>query len=218
MHFLDRDLVDVPACLVAPKGRSFHSLDGKEKAQIRGALLALQKHRCAYCERRTGDHQLFDGHVEHFRDQSGHEHLTMDWGNLFWSCNDERTCGKHKDKCRGMEGPRRCFDPADLIDPAADDPELFLLFVSDGTVAPRGDLDEVGRRRANETIRVFQLNESAYLTRARQDALRPYVGMVSTLIALGPERFREFIASELKNAAEAPFCTAINHFLASQSA
>jgi len=218
VHYLDRGLVDVPACLVAPEGRVFKELDGREKAQIRAALLDLQNHRCAYCERRTGNNQLYDGHIEHFRDQSGHDQLTMNWNNLFWSCNDERTCGKHKDKCRGMQGPRCRFEPADLIDPAADDPETYLLFVADGSVSPRWDLDDGARRRAKETIRIFQLNESAYLTRARQDALRPYIAMVNTLIALSPELFRNYVASEVQSASEAPFGTAIKHFLTSRAA
>jgi hypothetical protein len=41
---------------------------------------------------------------------------------------------------------------------------------------------------------------------------------VNALIALGPEPFRQFIASELQIASEEPFGTAIKHFLTSQAA
>ena len=216
MHFLDRNQVSTPACLFnPPDGRTYSHLRGAETEEIRRELLALQGQRCAYCERRTGD-QRDHGHIEHFRDQSGHDHLTLDWNNMFWSCNDEQTCGKHKDKCCKVEGPRRRFEPADLIDPAVDDPETYLLFVSDGTVAPRSELDDDARRRALETIRVFHLNDSAYLTRAREDALRPFTRSVNALIALGAEPFRQYIASELQIASEVPFGTAIKHFLTSQ--
>jgi uncharacterized protein (TIGR02646 family) len=218
VHFLNRNQVSTPTCLHnPPAGRTYSHLDGTEKEVIRQRLLELQRQRCAYCERRTGD-QRDHGHIEHFRDQSGHDHLTLDWNNLFWSCNDEKTCGKHKDKCSKGEGPRRRFEPADLIDPAVDDPETYLLFVADGTVAPRSELDDEARNRATETIRVFHLDECAYLTRAREDVLRPYIRSVNALIALGPEPFRQFIASELQIASEEPFGTAIKHFLTSQAA
>lgn len=217
MHKLNRDSVPVPACLTnPPEGWIYKYLRGPDKDQIRAALFAIQKQRCAYCERRTGD-QSNDGHIEHFRDQSGQPHMTLCWGNLFWSCNDERTCGRHKDKLRWPDR-RLKYDPSDLLDPAVDDPEAFLLFIPDGSVSPRADLDEQAQRRARETIRVFQLNESAYLTRARQDAVRPYVSLVSALIALGPELFRQFIATELQSAADAPHGTAIKHFLTNQAA
>ncbi len=215
MHFLDRSQVPVPECLVAPEaGRTYEHLRGSETAQIRTELLKLQLNRCAYCERRTGD-QPEDGHIEHFRDQSGHKGQTLDWSNMFWSCKDERTCGKHKDKCRKFQGVKQRFDPSDLIDPSRDDPDGFLLFVSDGTVTPRSDLDEANLRRANETIRVFQLNESALLTRARHDAIKPYVNMITTLLAFGPEILRRFVSSELEDTASTPFSTSIKHFLLS---
>src|SRR5437870_1903328 len=99
MHALNRDTVPIPACLAAPPaGRSYADLHGHEKEEIRAHLLDIQKHRCAYCERRTG-HERDDGHIEHFRKQVGHIHLVLAWTTMFWSCNDEKTCGKHKDKC-----------------------------------------------------------------------------------------------------------------------
>lgn len=214
MHFLDRSLVDVPECLVAPAvDRVYEDLTGGEKGQIRQALLDLQHYRCAYCERRTGDHRSYDGHIEHFRDQADHGSHTLDWDNLFWSCRDERTCGKHKDKCRKQAGSQRFFDHAVLIDPSRDEPDDYLIFVSDGTVAPRSNLAEGANERAAETIRVFQLNESAYLSRARHDAIRPYLSAVTTLTTFGPEILHAYVKRELQQAENAPFGTAIRHFL-----
>ena len=156
MHALDRNAVSIPPCLAAPAGRSYDDLHGDEKEEIRTRLLDLQKHRCPYCERRTGE-ERDDGHIEHFRNQAGCPELSLAWPNIFWSCNDEKTCGKHKDKCNRMSGPRVVFDPNDLIDPCGDDPNDFLLFVVDGTVRPREGLGAVNQRRAQETLRVFQL-------------------------------------------------------------
>ena len=139
MHTLDRNSVPIPACLAAPPaGQNYGNLHGAEKEEIRVRLLDLQKHRCAYCERRTGD-ERDDGHIEHFRHQAGHPHLSLAWANMFWSCNDEKTCGKHKDKCDRPAGPRAIFAPNDLIDPCQDDPNNFLYsLLTERSVPERG--------------------------------------------------------------------------------
>lgn len=190
-------------------------LKGKEMAEIRLALLDLQAHRCAYCERRTGDHREYDGHIEHFLDQAGHELLDLHWSNLFWSCNDERTCGKHKDKCRNWHGDQRKFAVDDLIQPGHDDPEGYLLFVSDGTVRPRAGIDASGLRRAEETIRVFQLNESARLVKDRHDVIRHFFTAVVHLLEHAPQSLAAYVKSMLTQHARSPHSTAIKHFLTS---
>jgi uncharacterized protein (TIGR02646 family) len=154
-----------------------------------------------------------DGHVEHFRKQAGHEPLETDWNNLFWSCNDEKTCGKHKDKCdRPAPSPKRSFDPADIIEPCADDPEHFMMFVSDGTITPRIGLSADEQRRYGETMRVFQLADSPFLRESRKDAVKPYIGALDALRQAGPELVRHYISSELASLDSAPFATAIRHF------
>ena len=210
---LDRTSVSKPACLVTPPAL-YADLYGPQKEEIRSLLLTMQGDRCAYCERRTGAEKN-DGHIEHFRDQSEHNSLQLDWANMFWSCNDEKTCGKHKDKCKKPSGPLRRYDPDDVINPGSEDPEGFFLFVSDGTVRPRDGLAQHELHRVAETLRVFQLADSAFLRKSREDAVKPYVGAIDWLISVGPEHVSEYILKELGNLA-APFSTAIKHFLESQ--
>ena len=213
MHKLDRSAVPAPECLQnPPDGWCYRDLRAKDRQQIRAALLVIQGDRCAYCERRTGNDPKHDGHIEHLRDQCGHKQLDLDWDNLFWSCNDQLTCGKLKDQCRKHSGPLAGYDPNVLIDPAREDPEKYLLFVSDGTVQVRDDLDEMDRRRAETTVRVFGLAESAYLRRSRRDAVRPYLQFVEFL---EPNHLVAFAKVELQNAPTAQFGTAIKHFLES---
>jgi uncharacterized protein (TIGR02646 family) len=213
MHALNRNAVPVPPCLTAPPaGRSYGNLHGNEKAEIRDRLLDLQKHRCAYCERRTGE-ERDEGHIEHFRNQAGHDHLSLVWDNMFWSCNDERTCGKHKDKCRRQSGNWAAFNPNDLIDPCHDDPNNFLLFVVDGTIRPREGLDAVDLRRALETLRVFQLADSAYLRKSREDAVKPYVGAIDSLLSAGADLVVRYVKSEVAKIDSAPFATTIRQYL-----
>jgi uncharacterized protein (TIGR02646 family) len=212
MHRIDRAAVPVPTCLAAPAGSRYDDLRGAEKEEIRAALLALQKHRCAYCERRTGE-ERDDGHIEHFRKQADRRDLDLSWSNLYWSCRDEKTCGKHKDKCDRPSGRLARFDPDDLIDPSAEDPTEFLLFVVDGTVRPREDMDAGSRRRAEETLRVFQIADSAYLRRSRQDAVRPYLRAIDSLGRERPELIVRYVQSEMEEIDSAPFATAIRQYL-----
>jgi uncharacterized protein (TIGR02646 family) len=213
MHRLDKSTVPTPACCqLATDGRRYTTLHGHEKAEIRTRLLELQKHRCAYCERRTAQGHD-DGHIEHFRNQAGHDHLSLEWANLYWSCNDEKTCGKHKDKCTKWAGALARFDPDDLIDPGIEDPEGFLLFVTDGTVRPVEGLDGRDLERAIQTLRVFQLNDSAYLRTSREDALKPYISTINSLASAGQEIVVGYVKYVFDEGASAPFGTAIRQYL-----
>lgn len=209
---LDRSCVPIPPCLSAPPAdHNYGRLRGADKEQIRSALHAIQGARCAYCERRTGT-EAGDGHIEHFRCQSDHPNLDLDWNNLFWSCNDENSCGKFKDGCVRDGGLRARFNPTDLIDPSVDDPDAFLLFVTDGTVQTRAGLSAADARRAQETLRVFNLAESAYLRKAREDAVQPYVKHVLWIQDHAPALLPAYVAKEQTEAADAPFSAVVRHF------
>ncbi len=213
MHKLDRDSVSIPDCL-RESGRRYCDLCGSEKQIVRSALLEMQGQRCAYCERRTGN-AVNDGHIEHFRNQADHSQLQCEWTNLFWSCNDENTCGRHKDKCRKQAGPYKCFSPDDIIDPAREDPEVFLLFVSDGTVRARDEMCDRDRYRAEETLRVFQIGESPLLRKSREDAVKPYIRGIDMLVSNSPSLVPLYIQSVMGDLATTPFSTAIKSFLRS---
>lgn len=212
MHYLDRNSIPIPACLAERvEGRTYSRLSGAEKAQIRNALLNLQGNRCAYCERRTGDAHD-EGHIEHFRKQADHGDLTTTWENLYWSCKDEKTCGKHKDNCTKTHGQLARPNANDLIDPGIDDPDRYLLFVEDGTVVPRPGIDTDSQRRAKETLRVFQLGESALLKQSRFDALRPYKTAVKQFLARGDDSLVQYLDAVREDIQQAPFSAAIRHY------
>jgi len=212
MHRLHRNNVHIPACLVAPPaGHRYNNLQTTEKAEIRARLLELQHQRCAYCERRTGDARD-DGHIEHFRKQAGHHHLEVSWTNMFWSCNDEKTCGKHKDKCDRASGTLANFNYDDIIDPSAEDPADLLLFVVDGTVRGLEGLDAGQQRRVDETLRVFQL-DSPYLRKSREDAVSPYLSALQTLVSVAPQSVVDYVMGELQRVESVPFGTPIRQYL-----
>ncbi len=213
MHYLDRRVVPPPKCLASPRVDTFADLDKNEKAEIRERLLEMQQQRCAYCERPSSGHQ--DGHIEHFRDQAGqaiHGTHNMEWSNLFWSCNDESSCGKHKDQCRKQSGPQARVDPDLLIDPSTDDPHTYLGFGTDGTVAPLFGLVPPAASRAAETVRAFNL-DNPFLRRMRKKAVERHVEFLKWLVAAGSETVRAYADTEIAAIGGLPFESPIRQLL-----
>ncbi|MGZ8218354.1 retron Ec78 anti-phage system effector HNH endonuclease PtuB [Methylomagnum sp.] len=203
MRKLERD-PNGPRCLKRYRhGRDqWDQVTSEEKAAIWEKLDAMQGRRCAYCEDAIKDGER---HIEHFRQCFSYRQGTFDWANLFGSCNRENSCGKHKDRCG-------TYDPAALIKPDVDDPEHFFLFVSDGTIAIRADLsDAEERRRAEETLRIFNLNGP--LRHKRWQAVAKYVQISDEISELPKDERGPFLESELAETAHLPFATAIKHTL-----
>jgi len=90
-----------------------------------------------------------------------------------------------------------------------------MHFISDGSILPRLNLTPNEQRRYEETLRVFQLADAAYLVDSRRDAVKPYIESLSELMADGPEKVRAYITRQLGRVGAAPFETAIRHFLLS---
>jgi uncharacterized protein (TIGR02646 family) len=222
MHYLDRTSVKPPPCLAlfdkksawedcccgngCPKGRCPESI--RRKAEVRDALRRLQIDRCAYCE--TALHG--QGHIEHFRrkHRDHFPHLTFDWRNLFLSCDGPDTCGHFKDR-KGAPA----YNPDELVKPDEHNPECFLYFHSRGEVLAREGIEPAAKARANETIRVFGLNDPSLQDRRRK-AIAGYLAahkLLDEVILLPRAERNLFIEDELRAAESWPFRTAIHHFL-----
>jgi uncharacterized protein (TIGR02646 family) len=167
----------------------------------------MQGRRCAYCE---GSLDVLGRHVEHFRRKHAAHfpHLTFVWANLYWSCDQADSCGRFKDHGAGV------YDPDDLVDPCVEDPDRLFRFRSDGTISIRPGLPVAEMRRAEETLRVFNLNPDwGRLRNMRKAAVAAYVGFVDGTLEFSLAEFQEFFREELELAATLPFSTAIRHVL-----
>lgn len=202
MHKLHRG--QAPSCLNRHhrnSGNDWQKVSPEDKTEIWAALQAMQLDRCAYCESKiTAPKQ----HIEHFCLRSSSPQKTFDWSNLFGSCNNQEHCGKHKDN--------QSFQPADLIKPDVEDPEKLFLFSSDGIVAIRHNLAPKDQHRAEETIRLFNLN-AASLKNRRWQAVQGYLGLAEEQFELSDTEWRQYIDDELQVAAGNAFVTAIRHML-----
>lgn len=132
----------------------------------------MQGGRCAYCERRLDGHKK---HIEHFRKRADHAAGVFDWHNLFGSCDDTGSCGKHKDE------RAKNWRWNDLIKPDLDDPDEFLQFFSDGSIRQRQDLTPAQQQRAQETLRVFNLDQHSVLRDLRKDAVSGWLSSLDVV-------------------------------------
>ncbi len=174
----------------------------EERAEIWTALETMQGTRCAYCETIISEENR---HIEHFQQRNRYPQGTFEWKNLFGSCNQKGCCGDYKDKCGE-------YDPADLIKPDVDNPEDFFLFTSDGSIQIRTELNTTDRKRAEETIRVFNLNQNR-LINTRNNLYKRYRSMRNYFLK-NRKNWADYVNAELSQPSQ-PFVTTIKHALLS---
>jgi uncharacterized protein (TIGR02646 family) len=209
MRRLDRNAVAEPTCLASYQhgANSWSDVTAVHRAQIRAQLEQLQGRRCAYCE---GSLDALGYHIEHFRRKDGAHfpHLTFVWANLYWSCDQADSCGRYKDHGAGAH------NPDDLVDPCLEDPDQFFRFRSDGTISLRPGLSGADMRRAEESLRVFNLNPRwGRLRNMRKAAVSPYLTLVDGCVEFSVAELQDFLKEELDLAGTLPFSTAIRHVL-----
>lgn len=202
-----------PACLSQYQhGRdNWSTVTFLHKGEIWLKLDEMQNQRCAYCEIAIKTNASdSNSHIEHFRQRRAgcYPQGTFLWSNMFGSCNREDSCGKNKDKLPA-------YDYQDLLKMDAEDPEGFLQFLPDGNVVPVKGLSAHNKHRAEETIRIFNLNGS--LRQIRESALKGYLGTAEEF-ANYAEEFDEadwlpLLQDELEKIKILPFATAIKHTL-----
>ncbi len=158
---------------------------------VKGALLAAQHGKCAFCESRF-THIAF-GDVEHFRpkggfknkdtddlEQPGYYWLAYEWSNLFASC---QLCNQQfkknlfplkiaKTRARSHNDPIEKEMPL-LIDPAQSDPERLIGFREEFAYA-------IGNcKKSKTTIEALGLNRDA-LAEARREKLENFRAWMQT--------------------------------------
>lgn len=211
MHKLDRPMP--PNCLRSYQhGRdNWGKVTPDHKSEIWHKLDEMQQHRCAYCEAAIKtERSNSNSHIEHLRQRSQFPQGTFLWSNLFGSCNRQDSCGKYKDDLP-------VYSHQDIIKMDTDDPENFLEFLADGNVVPIKGLNQVDKHRAEETIRVFNLNGS--LRQIRETAIKGYLQTAEEFAdyAVDPEvdeaDWLPILEEELNQIKHLPFTTAIKHTL-----
>ncbi len=118
------------------------------KDLLKEAVLRLTHGKCAYCEGRVGP-QSWKG-IEHYHPKSIYRDQAFEWVNLFPIC----------DICNGMKGNHD--HRGALLKPDEEDPERFFSIHPDtGKLEAAPGLSDEDTRRAEETIRLCDLERSA---------------------------------------------------------
>ena len=122
------------------------------KKLISLALRELAHGKCVYCE--SALEVTVDLEVDHYVPKTVDPQLAFEWTNLLPSC---RLCNR----------PKRDHNHAnELLKPDDEDPEPFFWVHPDtGRLEPHPNLDASGRHRAEETIRLCDLQRGALCTR-----------------------------------------------------
>lgn len=121
------------------------------KTCLRAELLPLTHRKCAFCESRLDKSDRTQ--IEHYHCKALYKHLAFDWDNLLPAC---ALCNSSKGDCdhKGAQ-----------IKPDTEDPELFFSIHPDtGKIEPQLGLSPADLARAEETIRIFDLNRDELKT------------------------------------------------------
>ena len=105
---------------------------------------------------------------------------------MFFSCHKHDSCGIYKDNQAGE------FKLADIIDPSRENPEDFFQYDSQGNILPRKDLTNAQRKRAEETIRIFNLN-CPRLKSIRLKAVEAVAFFLQNSIAPNPKQIKDYL-------------------------
>ncbi len=207
MHRLHRN--NAPACLRYYRHgqNNWSDVTAEDRQEIWVKLDEMQENRCAYCEDILPANKK---HIEHYEQRSRAPHLTFMWSNLFGSCNKKYSCGKYKDK--------QTYNPQDIIKLDIDDPEDYLHFLSNGRIIPRSNLNNSDKRKAEETLRVFNLShDRGALREIRELHLKGYKQTAETFaeiaLSFDESEWKPLLDEELDKIQTLPFATAIKHVL-----
>lgn len=154
MRFLARG--DAPNCLSLFKhGKDNWSIISQKKKtdEIWQSINEMQQGFCAYCERKLKSNSK-SKHLEHFFPRRSNPKLTFSWPNVFGSCSTPNSCGVFKDN----NPEAKKIDLNSVCKPDIDNPEGYLVFLSDGKVRPKHGLGASEKKKAFNTIQVFNLD------------------------------------------------------------
>lgn len=193
-------------------------LSSSDKKQIWTEIIKMQGNLCAYCEKKIPHNAARNKkavrHIEHFLKKGEHKELTFEWGNLFGSCGETNRCGFYKDKQK--------YNDDELIKADKEDPDNFFHFSETGEVEIKPDLKQNNKKKAEVTLRVFNLNppnggvkaERRRVIQSNLPLIKNLVDIASNLLTSGEniDDVRCLVFEEFHEAIrERSFPTAIRH-------
>ena len=158
-----------PACLSNARQKGwnwgeFVNKDHEGYLQCRELASSDQKNMCGYTEMPLGGKGL-QLHLDHYKKKSIYPALTFEWENLVFAVKDNRFGADFKDKV--VDGKNAATVYASILNPVLDEAQDCFYYDTGGRVYPIKSMTEGQRNKAQETIRVFNLNETELVSRRR---------------------------------------------------
>jgi len=104
-------------------------------------------------------------HFDHFRKKSIYPKLRFKWDNLFAAIKDRPFGADYKDKI--VDGDNHNIVYANIFSPLTPHLQDYFHYATNGEIEPSNGLSEENRHKAEETIRVFNLNAPELVSRRR---------------------------------------------------
>lgn len=148
--------------------QNWEGIDAVVRTNTRKYILEKeQSNQCAYTELPL-EYEKDNSHIDHLKqkDSAFFPELTVEWWNLFVSCNSDDFGGKYKDG-KYLKGKTKA-DNALIINPALENPNEYFELTNWGELTVKGDLQGVARTKAEETIKAFNLNHTSLQDRRRE--------------------------------------------------
>jgi len=122
------------------------------RARLReGILLKEQKGLCVYCEKKISSNANVSN-IDHFETRDLLPEKTLDYQNLFVSCNVKDRCSSFKDS---KKSPLKTKDDyCNIVNPVNENPNNFFDYLFSGEIIPLND-------KAKFTIALFNLNHQS---------------------------------------------------------
>lgn len=167
----------------------WNNVSTKKKELIWIQLTKMQGNRCAYCQGKIRKHER---HIEHFIQRAKDLSQTFEWANLFGSCTRDDGCGFYKDKQKYTDGI--------ILKPDIDDPTEFFHFLSSGRLSINSSLNLYDKERANETIRVFNLDPvTSSMRYLREKAIKMHSHLAIDMLKVMTEFINDPAIDDCKN-------------------
>ena len=123
-----------------------------------------QKGICAYTELPL-EYGSVTIHIDHFRKKAIYQRLRFEWSNLFVAVKDHRFGADFKDGIVDGKNEKAVYET--ILSPLTQDLQHYFHYATNGEVEPSFNLDDNDKKRAKETIDVFNLNEDELVSRRR---------------------------------------------------
>jgi len=128
-------------------------------------LLQEQSLLCAYCEKEIDDNPD-KSNIDHYRTRHLFPKNTLDYNNLFVSCNSKVSCSYIKDNYKLEQN-----DYQKIVNPVVEDPDDYFEYGFAGDILVKDNLSSSDKIKAEFTIKVFALDNKSLIETRKSLAL-----------------------------------------------